>query len=180
MGFSDPPSWIKQRIVPTIRFIAIISQPLFVFLLSGFNARRITRGLKIWTPKAGQSTRAQRIWMLGWLVVNVYSCLRAHFVASGRGRERERGSERGIERGDERFNWVIWAEFLLDYLFFFLAYVFAFGGFVTVGGMLHAESSYQPCQRYTWLDFISLEFCSSMFLPTYNQMRNDLEHVQTW
>ena len=57
--------------------------------------------------------------MLGWLVVNVYSCLRAHFVASGRGRERERGSERGIERGDERFNWVIWAEFLLDYLFFF-------------------------------------------------------------
>ena len=138
MGFSDPPLWIKYpllwfkptgyykgywRIVPTIGilivFIAIISQPLFVFLLSGFNARRITRGLKIWTPKAGQSTRAQRIWMLGWLVVNVYSCLRAHFVASGRGRERERGSERGIERGDERFNWVIWAEFLLDYLFFF-------------------------------------------------------------
>ena len=73
--------------------------------------------------------------MLGWLVVNVHSCVRAHFVASGR----------GGERGDERFNWVRWVDRWVNYVFVFLAYVFAFGGFVTVGGMLHAESSYQPC-----------------------------------
>ena len=177
MGLSDPPFWIKSGplrfehagyykgywwIVPTIDglilLIAILSQPLFVFLLSGFNARN-TQGQKILTPKAGQSTRAQRIWMLGWLGVNMDSCIAAYFIASGRRRWRgrgaerergseswdERGSERGSERGDERFNWVIWADFLIDYLFFFLAYVFAFGGFVTVGGMLHAEISYQPC-----------------------------------
>ena len=135
MGFSDPPSWIKQRIVPTIRFIAIISQPLFVFLLSGFNARRNTQGLKIWTPKAGQSTRAQRIWMLGWLVANMYTAPMAHFVASGRGGRRWGGC----------FDLKCWVYFWVIYVPTFLAYVFAFGGFVTVGRMLHAESSYQPC-----------------------------------
>ena len=152
MGLSDPPflvslSWLTPSgdysgywwIVPIIGnlifFIAISSQPLFVFLLSGFNARRNTRGQKIWTPKAGQSTRAQRIWMLGWLVVNVCSGPRAHFAVSGRGGEGR----------DKRFDWVYWVNRWVNYVFVFLAYVFAFGGFVTVGGMLHAESSYQPC-----------------------------------
>ena len=172
MGLSDPPFWIKRGpqwfkhasyykgywwIVPTIGtlifFIAIISQPLFVFLLSGFNARRITRGLKIWTPKAGQSTRAQRIWMLGWLVANLYIAPMAHLVASGRepgpGLGRERGRERGDQRGSRRWgrrvDWEYWLSWSIIYVLVFLAYVFAFGGFVTVGGMLHAESSYQPC-----------------------------------
>ena len=184
MGLSDPPGWMEHAALPwltpsgdyrdywwivpiignLIFLIAISSQPLFVFLLSGFNARRNARGQKIWTPKAGQSTRAQRIWMLGWLVVNVISCVRAHFVVSGGGGELERGgergdergseswderrSERGIERGDERSNWkrwVTWVDSWVDYVFVLLAYVFAFGGFVTVGGMLHAEISYQPC-----------------------------------
>ena len=154
MDLSDPPFWVKRFLIPSLTpfgdyrgywwivpiigilifLIAIISQPLFVFLLSGFKARRNTRGLIIWTPKAGQSTRAQRIWMLGWLVVNVCSGPRAHFVASGRGGERGRGRgrvcererlsegviERGDERGDERFNWVSWADFWLDYVFFSL------------------------------------------------------------
>ena len=165
MGLSDPPFWIKYSflafkpagdyrgywwIVPIIGglifFIAIISQPLFVFLLSGFNARMNTRGQKIWTPKAGQSTRAQRIWMLGWLVVNFYSAPLVHLVASGRGLENT-GSESGRGREDvvavERMGRRLgrWASNVLV----ILLYVFAFGGFVTVGGMLHAESSYQLC-----------------------------------
>ena len=170
MGFSDPPFWIKSGLLGfehvgyyegywwigltigiLIFFIAIISQPLFVLLLSGFNARRNTRGQKIWTLKAGQSTRAQRIWMLGWLVANAYTAPMAHLVASGRvlgsgrGRGRERGDERGDECGGGRFDWKYWLNCSIIYVLVFLAYVFAFGGFVTVGGMLHAEISYQPC-----------------------------------
>ena len=158
MGLSDPPFWIKFASFPWLRplgdyrgyrwivpivgslifYIAIISQPLFVFLLSGFNARMITRGLKIWTPKAGQSTRAQRIWMLGWLVVNVYTAPTAHFVASGRGGEHE------LVVVGERW-YVRMGKRLIMYVLIFFAYVFAFGGFVTVGEMLHAEISYQLC-----------------------------------
>ena len=161
MGLSNPSFWIEfassswlrplgdyrgyWRIAPIIGtlifYIAIISQPLFVFSLSGFNARRNTRGLKIWTPKAGQSTRAQRIWMLGWLVVNVYTAPTAHFVASGRGGEHEpvvAGEHWYVRMGRRSIRWVM-------YVLIFFAYVFAFGGFVTVGGMLHAEISYQPC-----------------------------------
>ena len=73
--------------------------------------------------------------MLGWFVVNVCSGPRVHFAVSGR----------GSEGGDERFDWGYWVNRRVNYVFVFLAYVFAFGGFVTVGGMLHAESSYQPC-----------------------------------
>ena len=168
MGFPDLPFWIKYsllwfkpasdykgygRTVPTIGFFifftAIISQPLFVFLLSGFNTRTTTRGLIIWTLKTGQSTQAQRIWMSGWLAANGYIAPVAHFVASGREfgrlRGRERGDERGGRRWGRRFDWKYWVSCWVIYALVFLAYVFAFGGFVTVGGMLHAESSYQPC-----------------------------------
>ena len=158
MGLSDPPFWIKCTSFPWLRppgdyrgywqiipiigslifYIAIISQPLFVFLLSGFNVRRNTRGQKGLTPKAGQSTLAQRIWMLGWLAANVYSAPLVHFVASSGGGG---GGGDGGEHGRRRFNWRHW----VNYVLVFLAYVFAFGGFVTVGGMLHAEISYQPC-----------------------------------
>ena len=169
MGRSDPPFWIKWQamvftpagtnlwqvirnrefrrmmVVPSIGvyifFIAITSQPLFIFLLSGFNARKNTRGQKIWTPKAGQSTRAQRIWMLGWLVVNVYSGPVAHLVASGHGGEHElvvAGERWYVRMGRRSIRWV-------RYVPIFFAYVFAFGGFVTVGGILRAEISYQLC-----------------------------------
>ena len=142
MGFSGPPSWLKyvsfrwfrplgdyrgRRCVPIIGslifHIAMSSQPTFMVLLAGFNVSQNTRGLKFFTFNAGQSTRAQRIWMLGWVSTNMFSAPLVHFVASGRG------------GGFRRELWV-WA---------LLAYVFAFGGFVTVGGMLHAESSYQLC-----------------------------------
>ena len=154
--FSDPPSSVKllvpirwlcplgnyrgyRQIVPIIGnlffLIGIFSQLVLILLLSGVKARQNSRGLKIWTPKAGQSTRAQRIWMLGWLVANVCSGPRAHFTVSGR----------GGEGGDELFNGIRWVDRWISYVFVFLAYVFAFGGFATIGGMLHAEGSYQPC-----------------------------------
>ena len=78
-AFSEPPSWVSpfrafrplgdyrthKRIVPIIGsfilVIAIISQPVFVLLVSGFNR--------------GQSTRTQRIWMLGWLIANGVSAV---------------------------------------------------------------------------------------------------------
>ena len=106
MGFSDPPSWLKYasfswlrpfgdyrgywRIVPAIGslifYITIPPQPLFMVLLSGFNVRQNTRGQKFLTPNAGQSTRLRRVWVLGWLVANIYSAPLVHFVASsGRG-----------------------------------------------------------------------------------------------
>ena len=78
--------------------------------------------------------------MLGWLVANVYTAPAVHLVVSGR-RELVRGHERRDERWGRRFNWRRWADFMLV----FPPYVFAFGGFVTVGRMLHAENSYQPC-----------------------------------
>ena len=143
MGLSCPPLWLKYisfrwlkpfgdyrgiwRIVPVVGslifYITIFSQPVFIILLDGFNVSRNTLGLKFSTPDAGQSTRLQRIWMLGWLVVNISSAPLVLFVASGRG-------------GGLR--WALW-------VCAFLAFVFAVGGFVTVGGMLHAESSYQLC-----------------------------------
>ena len=146
--FSDPPSWLKllvpipwlcplgnyrgyRRIVPIIGglffVIGVFSQLVLILVLSGVKARQNSRGQKIWTFNAGQSTVAQRIWMLGWLLANMYSGPLVHFVAS---------SGRGWEGP-----WRRW----ISYMFVFLAYALAFGGFVTVGRMLDAENSYQLC-----------------------------------
>ena len=128
--FSEPPSWLKfvsppwfrplgdygnrQWIAPItgslITVIAIISQPVFVFLISGLNH--------------GQSTRAQRIWMLGWLVANEVSVMIGLVSWS---------------TDTERSYWGIVVGILT-----LSVSVFAIGGFVTVGGMLRAES-YQLC-----------------------------------
>ena len=149
--FSDPPLWLQyfsfswlrpkgdysgyRRIVPAIGsiifIVAILSQPLFVVLLSGFNDGQNTRGQKFLMLNAGQSTRLQRFWMLGWLIANIYSAPLVHFVAS---------SGRGLG-GRNAKHPVGFA----SYAFVIFAYVFAFGGFVTVGEMLHAEISYQLC-----------------------------------
>ena len=149
--FSDPPSWwvyspIRwlsplgdysgyRPIVPIIGFLilaaAIPSQIEFVLLLGGHKTSYNSRGQKIWTYNVGQSTRAQRFWMLGWVFANMYSAPLVHFVAS---------SGRGLGGRNAR-DPVGYA----SYVFVVFAFVFAFGGFVTVGGMLHAEISYQPC-----------------------------------
>ena len=100
--FSDPPSWwIYSRIqwlspfgdyrgcrpiVPIIGFfilaVVISSQLQVVLLLGGHKTSYNSRGQKIWTYNVGQSTRAQRIWMLGWVIANMYSAPLVHFVAS--------------------------------------------------------------------------------------------------
>ena len=134
--FSDPPSWLRYAsiswlrplgdyrgpwwIVPIVGSLILVfalsSQPVFIFLVSGFNAR--------------QSTRSQRVWMLGWLLANAYS---ANFVDSV--------VDSGWRRSYNPNCFVSFVSFVLV----FLTYVFAFGGFVTVGRMLHAENNYQSC-----------------------------------
>ena len=129
--FSEPPSWLKfisppwlrplgdyrnhQWIAPItgslITVIAIISQPVFVFLSSGFNH--------------GQSTLAQRIWMSGWLIANEVSVVVGWASAN---------------TDIERFHWRI----LVVGISILSVFIFAIGGFVTVGGMLRAES-HQLC-----------------------------------
>ena len=132
-AFSDPPyrflslpsfrplgdyrgcKWIVPIIGNLIFVIAAVSHPVFVQLVSGFNR--------------GQSTRAQRAWMLGWLITNGVSAL-VNLVSP----EISSGKYRKVKsilapRGG---------------LFVYSAYVFAIGGFVNVGGMLRAES-YQLC-----------------------------------
>ena len=132
-AFSEPPYWFlslpsfrplgdyrgRKWIVPVIGslifVIAAVSHPVFVQLVSGFNR--------------GQSTRAQRAWMLGWLITNGVSAL-VNLVSP----EISSGKYRKVKsilapRGG---------------LFVYSAYVFAIGGFVNVGGMLRAES-YQLC-----------------------------------
>ena len=158
--FSDSPSWLRYASIPWLRplgdyrgprwivpivgslifFIAVFSQPLFIVLLSGFNSGQDARGQKIGTPNAGQSTLTQRIWMLGWLLANMSSAPLVHFVASsGRGHNnlRRKGRHDNLTRHIGRHYYI--------YVWVFIAYAFAFGGFVTVGRMLHAENSYQPC-----------------------------------
>ena len=66
--------------------------------------------------------------MLGWLVANIYSAPLVHFVASS-------GRGLGGRCWRDRVSCV-------SYVFLFLAYASAFGGFVTVGRMLHAENNY--------------------------------------
>ena len=129
---TEPPCWLKWishprfrplgdyrnwriRIPPIvgtlILVLAFISQPIFVFHFSGFNH--------------GQSTRAQRICMLGWLIANEVSAL---VLCNW---------DIFLHAGHPLIKWVVGV----------LAppiCVFAMWGFVTVGGMLRAES-YQLC-----------------------------------
>ena len=159
--FSEPPFWVSpfpwfkplgdyrnyQWIVPIagslILVIAIISQPVFVLLISGFNH--------------GQSTGIQRTWMLGWLVANGVSVViglvvlgntafeRFHALQTFRSQviERSNSFRSTLERSPlQRFrsHW----ETLVVGMLMLPVYAFAIGGFVTVGGMLRAEK-YQPC-----------------------------------
>ena len=147
-AFSEPPSWVSpfpafrppgdyrnyKRIVPIIGslifVIAVISHPVFVLLVSGFNP--------------GQSTRAQRVWMLGWLIVNELSGV-VGLVVMGNSQTLEIKAIRSHLRNKSyplqtlAFLGVWVVAVLVDSV-----YVFAIGGFVTVGKMLRAES-YQLC-----------------------------------
>ena len=130
--FSEPPSWLKFISHPRFRplgdyrnrriwiapiigslilVIAFISQPIFVFHFSGFNH--------------GQSTRAQRICMLGWLIANEVSAL---VLCNW---------DILLDARHPASKWVVGMLTLP-------ICVFAIWGFVTVGGMLRAES-YQLC-----------------------------------
>ena len=144
--FSEPPSWLKRFSFPWFRplgdyrnrrwivpiiasfilVIVAISQPVFILLISGFNH--------------GQSTRTQRIWMLGWLIANGVSVVGLVF------------SEKVYLKRptDLKFS-SLWRSLVLSWKFLVLGLlvfpaveVFAIGGFVTVGKMLQAEN-YQPC-----------------------------------
>ena len=133
--FSYPPSWLKYvsfsllrplgdyrgywQVIPIIGslilIIVAISQPVFVLLVSGFHP--------------GQSTRSQRIWMLGWLIANVGSVVISP-VVFGSINQRLRG----------RLYWVgNWRPLVIGYMLIFLVYAFAWGGFETVVGMLLPE-----------------------------------------
>ena len=129
-AFSEPPYWFlslpsfrplgdyrgRKRIVPVIGslifVIAAVSHPVFVQLVSGFNR--------------GQSTRAQRAWMLGWLITNGVSAL-VNLVSPE--------TSSGIYKRTRA---------PIGNLFVYSTCIFAIGGFVNVGGMLRAES-YQLC-----------------------------------
>ena len=149
-AFSEPPSWVSpflpfrplgdyrnhKWIVPIIGslilVIAIISQPVFVLLVSGFNR--------------GQSTRTQRIWMLGWLIANgvsaVINLVSWEFSPMERS-ARATSSHLLIIYQILRSPWgllVGWVGGLLVSPIF----IFAIGGFVITGKMLRAES-YQLC-----------------------------------
>ena len=128
--FSYPPSWLKyvsfpllrplgdyrgyRQIVPiigsVILIIVAISQPVFILLVSGFHP--------------GQSTRAQRIWMLGWLIANVGSIVVGPVVF-------------GYVTVDRRLFWII-------ALLVVLVQAIALGGFITVGGMLLPDICKDP------------------------------------
>ena len=130
--FAEPPPWLKFFSHPRFRplgdyrkwgiciapiigtlilVLAFISQPIFVFHFTGFNH--------------GQSTRAQRICMLAWLIANEVSAL---LLCSW---DFMLGAEHPVSK------WLV--RMLTP-----LMCVFAMWGFVTVGGMLRAEG-YQLC-----------------------------------
>ena len=130
-SFAEPPLWLKLISHPWLRLrgdyrnlricippiimtlilvLVFISQPIFVFHFSGFNH--------------GQSTRAQRICMLGWLIANVVSAMLPY--------------DRNVMVDAAR------RVVLMLTLLTLSMCVFAMWGFVTVGGMLRAES-YQLC-----------------------------------
>ena len=146
--FSEPPTWLKfvspfpwfrplgdyrnyqwiASITGSLIFvIAIFSQPVFVFLISGFNH--------------GQSTRIQRIWMLGWLIANEVSVAIGLIVFWNRFYLRFYWHLTFFSSLLKTlFNWRI----LVVVMLLLLVYAFAIGGFVTVGAMLRAEN-YQLC-----------------------------------
>ena len=170
--FSEPPSWVSpfrsfrplgdyrnhRWIVPIIGslifVLAIISHPVFVLLVSGFNR--------------GQSTRAQRIWMLGWLIANEVSAVVGLVASESAPMEKtvQTISSNPLNTSQplnmsQMLNTLQTLDisqmqaYLSRMLRSFLgvlvvsvsvypAYVFAIGGFVTVGRMLRAES-YQLC-----------------------------------
>ena len=147
MVFSDPPSWLnyvsfwwlrplgdyrgRRRIVPIIGSlffsITFFSHPVIVIILVG-----ATQDQGYWTLNTGQSTLVQRVWMLAWLVTNFYAPIVDDVVSIGFG---------VLYRTSHSRKHSKWANYVLA----FLAYASVFGGFVTVGGMLHAENNYQPC-----------------------------------
>ena len=165
--FSEPPTWLKfvspfpwfrplgdyrnyqwiASITGSLIFvIAIFSQPVFVFLISGFNH--------------GQSTLIQRIWMLGWLIANEVSVAIGLIVFWNRFYLRFYWHLTFFSSLLKTlFNWRI----LVVVMLLLLVYAFAIGGFVTVGAMLRAEN-YQLCNAI-WPNFILLEF-SSRFSPS--------------
>ena len=112
LGYYRGYKWIVPVIGSLIFVIAAVSHPVFVQLVSGFNR--------------GQSTRAQRAWMLGWLITNGVSAL-VNLVSPE--------TSSGI---------YIMTRASIDELFVCSTCIFAIGGFVNVGGMLRAES-YQLC-----------------------------------
>ena len=146
MVFSDPPSWLKyisfpwlrplgdyggrRRIVPIIAssffFIAFLSHPVIVVLVSA------TQDQGFWTLNAWRSTSVQNGLMLTWLVTNFYAPIVDDVVSSGFG---------VLYRTSHSQKYPRWA----NYVAVLTAYASAIGGFVTVGKMLHAENSYQPC-----------------------------------
>ena len=108
--------WIVLIAGSLILVIAIISQPVFVLLISRFDH--------------AQSTPAQRIWMLGWLIANGVSVV-IGFIFLG-------------NNTFDNFHWSL--KTLAEVGVLLLpVYALAIGGFVTVGGMLRADN-YQPCR----------------------------------
>ena len=143
--FSDPPSWLNYVSIPWLRplgdyrgcrwivlfignLILLIATPshiIFIYLVSGPKATVNTRGQRFWMLNGRQSTFAQRIWMLGWLWANTFAPVVDHIASSG------------LTFGRNRLRRLVGLLTLV-----FLAYALAFGGFVTVGKMLHAENNY--------------------------------------
>ena len=125
--------WIAPIIGSLIFVLAIISHPVFIMLVSRFNR--------------GQSTRAHRIWMLGWLSTNGLSA--GFILVSSEISSMERPASAvssyllnmlmpclGSRVGDMLK--------LVYPMLMYATYAFAIGGFVTVGKILRAES-YQLC-----------------------------------
>ena len=119
--FSDPPSWLKYLSFPSLRplgdyrgyrqIVPIIGSVILIIVaISQPVFVLIVSGFH-----PGQSTPGQRIWMLGWLIANVGSIVV--------------GPVFGNVMVDRRLARII-------KLLPFLVQAFAWGGFITVGGML--------------------------------------------
>ena len=139
--FSDPPPWLKYVSFPSLRplgdyrgrrcvpiigssivVIAVISQPIFVVLVGGSNP--------------GKSTLNQRFFMFGWLVANVGSVVASSMDIMNMTIDKESRDPLYLVR-----NWRL----LVIIISSGAALTFSYGGFATVGEMLHAEISYQLC-----------------------------------
>ena len=125
--------WIAPIIGSLIFVLAIISHPVFILLVSGFNR--------------GQSTRAQRIWMLGWLSTNGLSAV--FILVSSEILSMERPASAASSYLLNMLTPCLGSRVggmlkLVYPMLVYATYVFAIGGFVTVGKMLRAES-YQLC-----------------------------------